>query len=64
MLSTKKKYGWSSKVIIITVIIYRRYRKLLLWTGSSDEAPQNTYDTQFAVKLRSLQKNGNLCKFF
>ena len=42
---------------------FRWCRKLLLWTGTSDEASQDTHDTQPPAQLWALQKNGDLCKY-
>ena len=43
-----------------TNFIYRRHRQLLLWTGTSHEAPSYTYDPQFTLKLWVISQNGNL----
>ena len=39
---------------------FRRHRQLLLWPGTSHEAPSNADDPQPAPELWTLQEDGDL----
>ena len=43
-------------------LVNRRCRELLLRTGTPHEATQDQNGAQFAVELRFIPKDGNICE--